>query len=109
MHGRDEAVAKNEAADRDLNKRIEESYESHPADAYMDIVCECALTDCDVFLKVMKAEYGDVRADARQFIVVRDHVDPDVEKVVLETDRFTVVAKREGEPAEIARQTDPRR
>jgi hypothetical protein len=108
MHGRDEAVAKNEAADRDLNKRIEESYESHPADAYMDIVCECALTDCDVFLKVMKAEYEDVRADARQFIVVRDHVDPDVEKVVPETDRFTVVAKREGEPAEIARQTDPR-
>jgi hypothetical protein len=107
MHGRDEAVAKNEAADRELNKQIEESYESHPADSYMDIVCECAMTDCDVFLKVMKAEYEDVRADARQFMVVRDHVDPDVEDVVRETDRFTVVAKREGEPAEIARQTDP--
>jgi len=27
---------------------------------------------------------------------------------VSENDRFLVVAKREGEPAEVARQTDPR-
>ena len=100
MDRRDERVAKNEARHRELNEQIEDSYESRPVDSYMDIVCECGLTDCDVFLKVTKAQYEDVRADSRQFIVVRDHVVPDVEDVVLENDQFTVVAKPEGMSAE---------
>jgi hypothetical protein len=37
-----------------------------------------------------------------------DHVTPDVEEVVSQTDRFTVVRKREGTPAEVAEATDPR-
>jgi len=32
----------------------------------------------------------------------------DVEEVVEETDRFVVVAKREGTPAEVASEEDPR-
>jgi hypothetical protein len=33
----------------------------------------------------------------------------DVERIVYETQRFVVVAKREGTPAEIAVEEDPRR
>ncbi len=108
MGFREERVAKNEALHREMNEEIEKSYESHPAEDYMDIVCECGLSECDAFLKVTRAEYEGIRGDARQFIIVRDHVVPDVDVVVLETDRFTIVAKPEGEPAEIAGQTDPR-
>lgn len=49
-----------------------------------------------------------MRADPRQFAVVRDHVLAEVEQVVAETDRYTVVAKREGTPAAVAVEEDPR-
>jgi hypothetical protein len=39
---------------------------------------------------------------------VRDHVIGDIEIVVEENDRFVVVAKREGEPAAVANEEDPR-
>ena len=108
MEGRVERVARNEDHHRDLNEPIEDSYESHAVDWHMDIVCECGREDCDVFLKVTKAEYEDVRSHARQFIIFAEHFNPEADELVFEGGRFTVVAKREGEPAEIARQTDPR-
>jgi hypothetical protein len=54
------------------------------------------------------AEYESIRADPRQFAVVRDHVMAEVERVVAETDRYAVVAKRPGTPAAVAIQEDPR-
>ena len=109
MDPRAELVAKNEDHHRDLNDRIEDSYESHAMDWQMDVVCECGRQDCDVFLKVTKAEYEGVRADPRRFVIIRDHLDPEVDVLISEGERFTVVAKREGEAAEVALQTDPRR
>ena len=108
MDRRQERVAKNEARHRELNEEIEESYEWHPDDTFMDVVCECGIADCDVFLRVTKAEYEDIRADAQKFILFREHLNLDADEIVSQGDRFTVVAKRQGEPAEIARQTDPR-
>lgn len=108
MDWRMERVAKNEARHRELNELILASYESHTEEAYMDVVCECGREACDVFLRVTKAEYEDVRSDARHFLIHQEHFDLQAERVVSERDRFTVVAKREGKPAEIARQTDPR-
>ncbi len=54
--------------------------------------------DCDRLIAITIAEYESVRADPRQFAVARDHVMADLEQVVAETDRYTVVAKREGAP-----------
>jgi hypothetical protein len=53
-------------------------------------------------------QYEEVRSGPRQFAVVRDHVLGDVEGVVRETDRFVVVRKKEGTPAEVAEEEDPR-
>jgi hypothetical protein len=108
MDFREERVARNEARAREINERIEESYESHQPDTHLSIVCECGLAECDVFLPVTKAEYEDVRADPRLFLIDRTHLIADVEDVVSEADRFTVVAKREGEAAEVTTETDPR-
>jgi hypothetical protein len=41
-------------------------------------------------------------------VIFRDHLVPDVEQVVSDDDTFLVVAKREGTPAEVAIQEDPR-
>lgn len=64
--------------------------------------------DCDRVIAITIEEYESVRADPRQFAVVHDHVLRDVEQVVAETDRYTVVAKREGVAAAVAVEEDPR-
>jgi hypothetical protein len=108
MDPRAERVAKNEASHRELNEQIEMSYGSRSEDAYMDVVCECGQRVCDVFLKVTRDEYEKVRADPRQFLIFRDHRDAEIDILVSDFDRFMVVAKREGEPAQVSEQTDPR-
>jgi hypothetical protein len=108
MGFREERVARNEAGAREINEEIEESYASHAVDTHLSIVCECGRAECDVFLSVTKSEYEDVRSDPRRFLIARSHLIPDVEDVVFENDRYTVVAKREGEAAEVAIRTDPR-
>jgi hypothetical protein len=108
MDPRAERVAKNEASHRELNEAIEVSYESRPEDAYMDVVCECGQGDCAVFLKVTRDEYEGVRADSRHFLILRDHRNAEIDVLVSDFDRFMVVAEREGEPAQVSEQTDPR-
>jgi len=62
----------------------------------------------DRTVRITKAVYERVRSDPRQFVIFRDHVIPDVEQVVSDGDRFLIVAKREGTPADVAIQEDPR-
>jgi hypothetical protein len=46
--------------------------------------------------------------DPRQFAVVPEHFIGDIERIVYENDRFAVVAKREGVPADVARDENAR-
>jgi hypothetical protein len=108
MGYREERVAKNEATSKSINEGIDAAFESDPPDAFTIIICECGLERCDRTVRITKAEYERVRNDARQFVIFPDHLIPDVEQVVFEGDRFLVVAKRKGIPAEVAVQEDPR-
>jgi hypothetical protein len=105
---REARIAKNEAISREINEGIEEAMSSLPPDGYARMVCECGLSDCERLIAISVPEYEDARRDALRFVVVKDHVVPDVERVVAETERYTVVEKREGTPAEVAEATDPR-
>jgi hypothetical protein len=107
MSEREARVARNEATTREMNEQIEQA---HPrsADNYFRIICECGNTECTRVIAISIPEYEAVRSDARQFAVVRTHVMPDVEEIVREVDRFTVVRKHNGIPAEIAVEEDPR-
>ena len=51
-------------------------------------MCECGNLDCELLITITVSEYEDVRQNARRFVVVKDHVIPDVERVVAETERF---------------------
>jgi len=53
-------------------------------------------------------DYRHVRMDPRRFAVVPEHLIGDIERIVYENDRFAVVAKREGVPADVARDENPR-
>jgi hypothetical protein len=104
MTSRDERMARNEAASREMNEEIEEAYQGEPPANRLDIVCECALKMFDRSIDITMAEYRMVRSDLRQFAIVPEHLATDIERIVYETDRFTVVAKHEGTPADVARE-----
>jgi hypothetical protein len=108
VESREERVARNESTAREINEQIERGHAGAPPGEQVRVLCECGLLECDRVVAITIAEYESVRADPRQFAVVRDHVMPEVELVVAETDRYLVVAKREGTPAAVAIQEDPR-
>jgi hypothetical protein len=105
---REERIAKNNAVARQINQQIKQAVESIPPDSYMHVVCECGYEKCNLFIAVTKDEYERIRNDPRLFAVVGEHVIPDIEQIVTENDRFTIVEKRQGTPAEVAIRTDPR-
>jgi hypothetical protein len=108
MDSREARLARNEAAARDINERLEEAHDTGPSDRYVRMTCECGRDFCDRVVAIKTAEYEEIRSDPVQFIVVREHLIPDIERVVAETDRFVIVAKREGTPATVAIEEDPR-
>jgi hypothetical protein len=105
---REERVARNEATSREINERLEQAHGDAPSDRYLRMVCECGLATCDRMIAITGREYERVRSDARRFAVLQDHVVADVEVVLEENDRFVVVVKRGGTPAEVAEREDPR-
>jgi hypothetical protein len=109
MSRREERVARNESTTRAINEEIEQAHQAAPIEGHIRILCECGREDCDRLVAMTLAEYESVRADPRQFAVAHDHVIADVERVVARTDRYTVVAKREGTPEAVAVEEDPRR
>lgn len=108
MNDRQARIAKNEAIVREINEGIERSIASRSPDSDARMMCECGNLDCELLIAITVSEYEQVRQNARRFVVVKDHVIPDVERVVAETDRFDVVEKREGTSAEVAEASDPR-
>jgi hypothetical protein len=108
MSSREERMALNEAASREINEEIEQVHQDDPPGRRMTIACECALKTCDEVIEITMAEYQDVRSDPRQFAIVPEHFIGDIERIVFENDRFAVVAKRAGTPADVVTETDPR-
>jgi len=108
VSSREERVARNESTTREINEGIEQAHQAASTSGHVRIVCECGRLECDRVIAITIADYESVRADPRQFAVVREHVMADVERVVAETDRYAVVAKREGTPAAVAVEEDPR-
>jgi hypothetical protein len=108
VSSREERLARNEAASREINEKIEEAYQGEPPANRIDIVCECARMTCDAAIDITLDEYEDVREDARHFVILPGHFVGDIEWIVYENDRFAVVAKRKGVPADVARDENPR-
>jgi hypothetical protein len=107
MSEREARIARNEAFSRKINEGIENARPADPGD-YVRMVCECGRPDCSRLIAITIQEYEAVRADPRTFAVHHSHVAPDVEEPVRTGERFVVVRKREGTPAAIAEEEDPR-
>jgi hypothetical protein len=108
MERTDEHKARVEVASREINEGIEEFQSERDPRQTIRMICECSNPDCDRVVAIDVAEYEAVREEPRHFVVVRDHVEADVERVVRDFGSYVVVAKREGAPARIAEEQDPR-
>jgi hypothetical protein len=99
----------NEAMFRAVNERLEslnDAFEG-PTKTF-EVICECASLDCSAQFTMSRQAYEQLRADPTLFVVLPNHEDPSVEKVVDESGRYVVVRKRSGGPAEAAVAHDPR-
>jgi hypothetical protein len=108
VSSREERVARNETTTRQINEQIEQAHQEAPTEGHVRVLCECGQQECDRTIAMTLAEYESARADPRQFAVAHDHVLADVEQVLAETDRYALVAKREGTAAAVAVEENPR-
>jgi hypothetical protein len=102
------ARARNETFFREVNDQIEAVSQTIPeTEPTMEFLCECDDLGCQAKVEATRAEYEALRAEPTHFVVLPDHVDPEVEHVVFTNERFLVVEK-EGAPAKEAAESDPR-
>jgi len=99
-----ERRTKNESLFRRINDGIEEVTEHSRVvhSSPVAFVCECSRPDCTTALELTLEEYKDVRREGDRFLVAHGHVDPSIERVVDDNERFVIVQKigRAGEIAE---------
>jgi len=106
---RDQEV-RNESRSRDRNEWISDTRGAVALDHEFEevFVCECSDPLCRTRISLTRLEYEDVRGYPTRFAIATDHENPEVDQVVSEGDRFTVVQKIAGSAARIARATDRR-
>jgi hypothetical protein len=117
MEPRESRLAKNEAVFRGVNERVVELtrqldsvsvFDPH-AELVDGLICECSDAGCLERVGPLTArEYEAVRSDARRFIIAPNHQALDVETVIERHERYWIVEKHEGVPADVARERDPR-
>lgn len=102
-------VGLNEALFRQVNEEIRSLERTFSNDeGTMTVICECGNAGCTERLSVGVADYERIRGDGRLYVVATGHEIPEFEVVVESGEGWDVVRKREGTPAEVSRETDPR-
>lgn len=105
---REEAI--NETRSRQTNEWIEEANDRFGAENAMDeYQCECSNVMCASVVSLTRVEYEAVRADGTRFFIATHHENPELDGLIVEHDRYSIVVKLPGEPARIALHSDPRR
>jgi hypothetical protein len=99
--GHQARLAHNEDSARKVNESIDQERAEDDGPGPRWFVCECAEPDCAELVDVGAERYHEVRANPRQFVVLRGHEDPSVETVVGSHASFVIVEKT-GEAGRVA-------
>jgi hypothetical protein len=92
---REVRAARNQALFRAVNEKIVELNEVFgQIVGTFSVACECSRVDCVELIEVPADVYRAVRQSPRTFVVLRDHVDPDVERVTANDDGYAIVEVR---------------
>ena len=102
--------AANEAVFRNVNERIKALQHSFAVAERepLQMICECDKLDCMERVSVGVDAYELVRSHSDEFIVSPGHEDARIEEVISVTSGYTIVRKKQGDPREVAVETDPR-
>jgi hypothetical protein len=102
-------VGLNEALFRQVNEEIRGLTSTFGTDdGSMTVVCECGNAGCTEQLDVGIRDYERIRAEGSLFVIAPGHDIPELEQVVESNEGWSVVQKRDGTPAKVAQETDPR-
>jgi hypothetical protein len=102
-------IGQNEVVFREVNERLRELGEGFSLVSQVaEFVCECADTSCTERIQLTLPEYEHVRSDPKWFVVVPDHEQLDYERVIEQTDTYSIAEKLPGGPAGLAIKEDPR-
>jgi hypothetical protein len=106
---RERRIGLNESLFRDVNERIESAADAFGlADQPLNLICECGDPECVQRISMTRPEYEALRSDPTHFAVYPGHETDRVEQVLERRKAYDVIRKNEGEPARVARETDPR-
>lgn len=100
-------IGLNEAVFREFNERLRGVAGDFGLEL-LDLVCECGDADCTARIAMSVQEYEQLRSDPLRFAVVPGHELAGFEEILERRGAYDVICKRAGEPAELARETDPR-
>lgn len=101
---------RNETGSRARNERIEDIRGANGHGVATETYeCECSDASCAEHITMTRGEYEAVRGYATRFVIAVHHENPEIDQLVSEGGRYSVVQKVAGMPARIARQTDRRR
>ncbi len=81
----------NEELFRQVNEAREES--ASPDDLQLTVICECSDQSCTGRIRISAAEYRRVRESESRYIVLPDHVIPQIERIVADRGSFEIVEK----------------
>jgi len=96
-----------ESAFRDANEQIQAKADELGFGVHATpYLCECEETACTDVIGLTRAEYEEVRAHPKRFVMVSGHQEP-ASRLVQEAPRFTVIEKT-GEEGELVAARDPR-
>ena len=100
-------IGENESLFRTVNDKIEALNRkfSVTSDDFT-VVCECGDAACVERFAMTCDDYGALRADSAMFAITPGHEAADVEGVVEKTERYWIVRKHLGAPAELAKNLD---
>lgn len=100
----EQRAARNESLFREVNENIARLDERHSSADGPVFVCECANPECTQQLTVEPEVYRRVRGQARWFLLVPGHDDPQLERVVESKPDYLIVEKT-GAAGEVAEHT----
>lgn len=93
---RKERIARNEAAFRELNDRLDSKVHRGSTEPdFAGFVCECGNGGCDTTIRVALGAYEEIRQDDMLFIVVPGHELPESEDIVDDGGGYLVVRKHD--------------
>jgi hypothetical protein len=110
MDERERRMAENETLFREVNERVDDTaadFVGADETSTCEYFCECANADCTFRVALTHAQYANLRADPRQFVVLPLHFTPEVETLVTKNEGYWLVRKT-GEAGEYVERLDPR-